>query len=173
MWQHVCNINESRMISSNILFNPFDKGEQICLLFTCVLLRLCFPCVGDVFFVQSGSVLMNHCLFLCLCLFLVWDYRGWIQYTKAECTALTRHSLVPYKSTQPVIFGFQILILCFAAIWLVYIRKNGPVTNRSHLLKPLIKIMLLVSCYSVFDCVLQFAFLLFCLYKGMLVFELV
>ena len=27
----------------------------------------CFPCVGDVFLVRSGFVLMNHYLFLCLC----------------------------------------------------------------------------------------------------------
>ena len=26
----------------------------------CVLFRLCFPCVGDVFRVRSGSVLMNQ-----------------------------------------------------------------------------------------------------------------
>jgi len=33
----------------------------------CVLFRLCFPCVGDVFLVRSGFVLMTHFFFLISC----------------------------------------------------------------------------------------------------------
>ena len=76
-----------------------------------------------------------------------------------------------FKSIQPAILGFQILILCFVAILVANIHnKKGPVANRSHSLR---KVTLQVSGYSVFDCILRFVFLLFCRYKGMCVYELV
>jgi hypothetical protein len=77
-----------------------------------------------------------------------------------------------FKCIHPTILGFQILILCFAGIWLVYMHKTDPVTKRSHLPKPLLKIMLQVSRYSVVACPTVYVSVILS-FKGMCVFELV
>ena len=63
-------LNKSKTISSNI-FDPFHKRRANLFAVLLTYCLGCFPCVGYVFLVRAGSVLMNHCLFLCLCLFLV------------------------------------------------------------------------------------------------------
>lgn len=74
-----------------------------------------------------------------------------------------------FKSIQPAILGFQILILCFVAILVANIHnKKGPVANRSH---SLLKITLQVSGYSVFDlsyslCFYYFAFIKVCVFMN-------